>query len=145
MRFAITTLILYFLISPFLLFSQLKNVTGRTTGLSDVPLEYAEVNLLSKDSTTIKTGFTINRDFSTEVLSADKQPLPGGYTASKNLGNQTVNNYAFKSDLETKIKGIKLSDGLKLSFTQTDNDLRYYNNAGNVPVLIDSLSNTFKA
>jgi outer membrane receptor protein involved in Fe transport len=86
----------------------------------------------------------INRDFNTHILSADEQPLPGRYKANKNLGNQAVSNYALKADFETRLKGIKLSYGTKFSFTQTDNDLQYFDISTNVPMMIDSQSNTFK-
>ncbi|MBK1897530.1 TonB-dependent receptor [Chryseobacterium paridis] len=44
-----------------------------------------------------------------------------------NYGNLNLNNTSLKTDLELPLKGIKLSMGAKFSFSDTGNDLRWYN------------------
>ncbi|MFK7048530.1 hypothetical protein FLACOL_01527 [Flavobacterium columnare] len=63
------------------------------------------------------------------------------YANAKNLGDQSITNYAFKVDVDHPIKWAKIAYGLKLSFVNSFNDLKFYD--GN-NVLNSLNSNTFK-
>ncbi|SEM61473.1 Outer membrane receptor proteins, mostly Fe transport [Chitinophaga rupis] len=76
-----------------------------------------------------------NRDFSTTGYST--------FLSTKNAGVQGMNNYTAKADMETPIRGIKMLYGAKISFTDTNNDLKYYNTTTGTPVLNPGQSNIF--
>jgi hypothetical protein len=84
-----------------------------------------------------------DRDFSTENLSRGHIRTPGGFLSTNNMGVQGLVNYTGKVDIEVPLTWIKLSYGAKISFTTTDNDLKYYNTTTGIPVLITDQSNNF--
>lgn len=66
------------------------------------------------------------------------------YTLSKNIGNQDVNNYSFKADVEHPMKWASLSYGVKVSFVETGNDIVYYNLTTGLPIIDLNQSNQFR-
>jgi uncharacterized protein YajQ (UPF0234 family) len=84
-----------------------------------------------------------NRDFSTENQTGEHVPTPGGFMSTNNIGVQGLRNYTGKVDLEMPLEWIKLMYGAKVSFTTTNNDLKYYNTTSGTPILNTDQSNIF--
>lgn len=84
-----------------------------------------------------------NRDFVTQNYYSDFTETPEGFLSTINLGNQEIQNISGKVDFEHPLKWANLSYGGKISFTETDNDLRYYDITSGTPVLNYNQSNTF--
>lgn len=85
----------------------------------------------------------VNRDFSTQSQLPDGSPIPDGELSTNNIGEQNVDNYSFKADIDLPYKWINLSLGGKLSFTNTENNLNYYNTTSGSTILNADQSNAF--
>lgn len=69
--------------------------------------------------------------------------LAGSFSAASNSGNQLIENYALKVDVEYPMQWANLSYGGKLSFVNSSNDLRFYDTINGVTVLNENQSNLF--
>ncbi|AUC15088.1 hypothetical protein BTO06_08040 [Tenacibaculum sp. SZ-18] len=60
--------------------------------------------------------------------------IPGSREVGNNLGDQKIDNYSIRMDIETPIKWASLSYGGKLSFTKTNNALAFFDITSGTPV-----------
>lgn len=64
--------------------------------------------------------------------------------AVRNVSGQKISNYSVKADMEHPLKFIHLSYGAKLSFTDSNGDLSYYQTITGAPELDPGRSNEFR-
>ncbi|WP_316634150.1 TonB-dependent receptor domain-containing protein [uncultured Flavobacterium sp.] len=64
--------------------------------------------------------------------------------SGRNISNQDIDNWSFKADMEHPLKGLNLSYGAKISFTNSNSDVAYFNTITGTPELDPLQSNRFK-
>ncbi|WP_394777071.1 TonB-dependent receptor domain-containing protein [Flavobacterium sp.] len=64
--------------------------------------------------------------------------------SGRNISNQGINNLSFKADMEHPLQALNLSYGAKMSFTNSQSDVQYYNTITGTPELDPAQSNRFK-
>jgi len=85
-----------------------------------------------------------NQIFATNSYDADNSFIPDSFSSLNNTGEQNIENYSVKIDMQHPLEWLKLNYGGKISFTTTNNDLAYYDLSSGVPEYDSSLSNTFR-
>jgi hypothetical protein len=68
----------------------------------------------------------------------------GSFTSANNIGNQQIENYSVNLDMEHPFKWATFNYGGRLTTTQTDNELQFFDLATGLPVLDVTQSNTFE-
>lgn len=84
---------------------------------------------------------TQDRHFNSRSLLSDNTQTD--FSAVRNLGEQNVENYSAELDVAYPIKWAELNYGAKVSFTQTRNDVQYFDQTSGTPVLDPLQSNVF--
>jgi iron complex outermembrane receptor protein len=64
--------------------------------------------------------------------------------SGRNISNQDIDNWSFKSDMEHPLQALNLSYGAKMSFTNSVSDVLYFNTITGTPELDSNQSNRFK-
>lgn len=64
--------------------------------------------------------------------------------SGRNISNQAIDNLSFKTDMEHPLQALNLSYGAKVSFTNSNSDVVYYNTITGIPELDPNQSNQFK-
>lgn len=64
--------------------------------------------------------------------------------AGRNISNQAIDNLSFKADMEHPLQALNLSYGAKMSFTNSNSNVVYYNTITGIPELDPNQSNQFK-
>jgi iron complex outermembrane receptor protein len=64
--------------------------------------------------------------------------------SGRNIANQDIDNWSFKSDMEHPLQALNLSYGVKMSFTNSVSDVLYFNTITGTPELDSNQSNRFK-
>ncbi|WP_405563680.1 TonB-dependent receptor domain-containing protein [Polaribacter sp. Asnod6-C07] len=85
----------------------------------------------------------ISQDFRTESFDANYNSQ-GINAAALNLANQEIENFNTQIDLTFPLKKVKLSYGVKASFTNTKSNVFYYNTLSNNKILDPNRSNAFE-
>lgn len=85
-----------------------------------------------------------SRNFSGNQLDENSDIIPDSYFASINNNDQKITNFAFKADMEQKLKWINLEFGYKYSKSRTDNAIVFFDNKTGIPELDPKQSNQFK-
>ena len=67
----------------------------------------------------------------------------GSFASANNTGNQQIENYSVNLDMEYPFKWATFNYGGRLTTTQTDNNLKFFDLETGVPIFDDSQSNTF--
>jgi hypothetical protein len=68
---------------------------------------------------------------------------PGSLDIGNNVGNQDIDNYSVRLDIDSPLKWANLSYGGKLSFTKTNNAIAFYDLTSGNPVQDNSRSDKF--
>lgn len=84
-----------------------------------------------------------NRNFDTKKFDVNNMQIPTENKSSINFSEQKIINYSAKIDFEHPLKWAKLSYGTKFSFTNTKNNLIYYDTTNGITVLDNNQSNSF--
>jgi len=84
-----------------------------------------------------------NRDFIANNYTPEMEFVSVNQSG-RNVSNQDIDNWSFKSDMEHPLQAFNLSYGAKLSFTNSVSDVFYYNTISGMPELDPNQSNRFK-
>lgn len=125
-----------------------KSFLDRKTGNQTYNL-----HLITKlDSLNRKLSFDV--DFFNYDSKFDREFLANNYTADgtfvnvnqsgRNLSNQGIDNLSFKADMEHPLEALNLSYGAKVSFTESNSDVVFFNTINGTPELDLNQSNRFK-
>ena len=85
-----------------------------------------------------------NQTYATNNYDANNAFIDDSYSSRKNTGQQNIENYSVKLDMQHPSKWLKLNYGGKISSTTTNNDLKYYDLSLGKPEYDDSQSNEFR-
>ena len=99
---------------------------------------------LTLDADYFKYGKNQNQTYITNNYDADNTFITDSYSSLNNIGQQDIENYSVKIDMLHPLEALKLNYGGKISFTTTDNDLKYYNLSSGAPEYDGSQSNEFR-
>ena len=69
--------------------------------------------------------------------------IPNGFASENNILDRKITNYAAQIDVEHPINNFNLNYGVKLSFTNTDNNIQVYNLTSGAPVNNSNQTNQF--
>jgi outer membrane receptor protein involved in Fe transport len=101
-------------------------------------------NQISINADYFKYTNSDSRNFSGNQLNENSSIIHDSYFASINNNDQKITNYAFKADMEQKLKWINLEFGYKYSRSHTDNTIVFFDNKTGVPEIDPKQSNQFK-
>jgi hypothetical protein len=79
----------------------------------------------------------VSRDFETRNLLGSLVQTPTGYLSIKSIGSQKLKNYSAKIDFEQPLSFANITYGVKLSQTETDNDIKFYDITRGGPLVLD--------
>lgn len=111
------------------------------------------VHLITKlDSLNRKLSFDVDYfDYNSKF---DREFVANNYDAymtfiainqsGRNISNQDINNFSFKADMEHPFQTLQLSYGAKMSFTNSNSDVFYFNTITGIPELDPKQSNRFE-
>lgn len=84
-----------------------------------------------------------DRDFIANNFNSDMEFIDVNQ-AGRNISNQDIDNWSFKTDMEHPFETFNLSYGAKMSFTNSISNVVFYNTITGTPELDPSQSNQFK-
>ncbi len=87
---------------------------------------------------------TSGRIYNSSNFLPNGQETPDSFSSGHNTGEQNINNYSFRADVEFPLKEINLNFGGKLSFINSDNDTRFFDLTTGVPILDLNQTNQFE-
>lgn len=70
----------------------------------------------------------------TNHLTNQELIIPGTFSALNNIGQQEIDNYSGKADVELPFRRATISFGGKISFTKNSSDMQIYNTASGSPI-----------
>ncbi len=85
----------------------------------------------------------IDKFFESTTLLNSGEISNGSFVSANNIGNQQIENYSVNLDMEHPFKWATFNYGGRLTTTQTDNNLKFFDLETGVPIFDDSQSNTF--
>ena len=125
-----------------------ESFLGRKTGN-----ETYNFHLITKlDSLNRKLSFDVDyfnydskfdRDFLAKNYASDGTFVDVNQSG-RNLSNQSIDNLSFKADMEHPLQALNLSYGAKVSFTNSNSDVAFFNTITGTPVLDANQTNQFK-
>ena len=83
------------------------------------------------------------RDFTSNNYLQNNIYINNSYYKGNNTGNQNLSNFSINIDMEHPLKKMFLNYGGRFSFSETNNELNFYNISSGIPILNNLLSNTF--
>ena len=98
-----------------------------------INFDFDVLNYNSNSDATYKS----NTEGSTDIL------LPNGFASANNILDRKITNYAVQIDVDHPTKIVSLNYGAKLSFTQTNNNIKVDNLASGIPVNDPKQTNKF--
>jgi iron complex outermembrane receptor protein len=98
---------------------------------------------LSFDVDYFKYDSKYDMDFTARNYSSDGTFVDVNQSG-RNISNQDIDNLSFKADMEHPLQGLNLSYGAKMSFTNSNSDVIFYNTITGTPELDTNQSNQFK-
>ncbi|MDR2121775.1 MAG: TonB-dependent receptor [Flavobacteriaceae bacterium] len=84
-----------------------------------------------------------NNSFDTNTFDESQKLLEKSHISAVNSGDLNINNYSAQIDMEHPTKFINLSYGGKLTFTQTNSEVRYFDTTDGTSFIDPTKSNTF--
>ncbi|TDE42716.1 TonB-dependent receptor [Flavobacterium rhamnosiphilum] len=134
--------------------NQLENYTLNNTVVDrNSGNQTYNVHLITKlDSLNRKLSFDVDyfnynskfdNDFKANNYSSDGTFVDVNQSG-RNISNQAIDNLSFKADMEHPLQALNLSYGAKMSFTNSNSDVVYYNTITGIPELDPNQSNQFK-
>ncbi|MEM6721884.1 MAG: outer membrane beta-barrel protein [Bacteroidota bacterium] len=81
---------------------------------------------------------------SANFFGSNGQETPGSFNSGMNNGQQDVKNYSAKIDVEYPLKKVNLNFGGKLSFIDSNNDVRFFDTTSGAPILDLNQTNQFE-
>ncbi|MDR0421007.1 MAG: TonB-dependent receptor [Prevotellaceae bacterium] len=84
-----------------------------------------------------------NNTYEANTSGSTDTEIPNGLLSWNNILDRKINNYSMKIDVEHPIKKVSLSYGMKLSLTQTDNDIHVFDIVSGIPVNDPNQTNHF--
>jgi hypothetical protein len=106
-----------------------------------------DIDTLGRKISTDFDYFTLsnnnNRNFATQELDKNYNQISNGFLSTNNMGIQTIKNYSGKIDFEHPLSFANLSYGIKISFTETNNELKFFDTTTGNLILNTNQSNTF--
>ena len=83
-----------------------------------------------------------DRDFETQTFAPNGDP-GNLFTSSKNLGQQNIKNYSFKTDVEYPLGKFDIDYGGKISFINNDNSVSFFDVSSGTPQFDNTKSDIF--
>jgi len=99
---------------------------------------------LSMDADYFNSKKNENQTYTTNDYDANNAPIAAAYSSRNNTGEQDVENYSVRIEMQHPLEGLKLNYGGRISSTTTNNDLKYYDLSSGIPEYDSSLSNEFR-
>ncbi|GHT55385.1 TonB-dependent receptor [Bacteroidia bacterium] len=84
-----------------------------------------------------------NKTYASNTTSSQDVEIPNGFVSQNNLLNRKITNYSTQIDVEHPIEKFSLNYGVKLSFTNTNNDINVFDLSSGVPTNDLNQSNKF--
>jgi outer membrane receptor protein involved in Fe transport len=84
-----------------------------------------------------------NSKFGSSTSNSQHSEIPNNFTGQNNILDRKINNYSIQIDVEQAIKKVNLNYGVKLSFSDTDNDIKVFDLSSSIPIEISNQSNKF--
>lgn len=84
-----------------------------------------------------------NRIFSNNNYLPSGEKINNSFFSGNNIGNQNIKNYAIDVDVNHPTSYINLNYGARISFSQTDNNLFFYNLTDGTPILDENQTDIF--
>lgn len=84
-----------------------------------------------------------NRIFSNNNYLPSGEKINNSFFSGNNIGNQNIKNYAIDIDVNHPTNYINLNYGARISFSQTDNNLFFYNLTEGSPILDENQTDIF--
>ena len=123
-----------------------ENQANKISNTANYYLTYAIDTLGKKLSFDYNYFNNINesdRIFNTNRYYSNGNIIQNSLFAGNNIGSQTVNNSSFNIDMKNPLKWMELNYGARVSFTETNSKLTYYNLQTGVPIIDANQSNQF--
>ncbi|MBE7442427.1 MAG: TonB-dependent receptor [Flavobacteriales bacterium] len=98
---------------------------------------------LSLDIDYFKINNQSNRYFESSTILNNGEISVGSFASANNTGNQQIENYSVNLDMEHPFKWATFNYGGRLTTTQTNNELLFFDLETGTPIFDDSQSNTF--
>ncbi|MDR3271871.1 MAG: outer membrane beta-barrel family protein [Flavobacteriaceae bacterium] len=84
-----------------------------------------------------------NRVYSANTFDSQTPEIENGLASSEQRINRRITNYSTQIDVEHPFKKFNLNYGMKLSFSNTDNDIYVYDTSSGTPELDENQTNKF--
>ncbi|MCB9360265.1 MAG: TonB-dependent receptor [Flavobacteriales bacterium] len=98
---------------------------------------------LSLDIDYFKIKNNTDRFFESTTFLNNGAISQGSFASANNKGNQQIENYSVNLDMEHPFKWATFNYGGRLTTTQTDNELHFFDLKTGIPIFDDAQSNTF--
>ncbi len=85
-----------------------------------------------------------NRNFHSETSNSDGTQIPNGFKSANNATIQNIDNFSTQINVDQPLKWMNFSYGTKLSFSNTNNAISYFDTTNGAPVFDPSQSDLFK-
>ncbi|KAB2859307.1 MAG: TonB-dependent receptor [Flavobacteriales bacterium] len=99
---------------------------------------------LSLDIDYFKFNNQANNFFESTTILNKGEVSSGSFASANNIGNQQIENYSVNLDMEHPFKWATFNYGGRITTTQTDNDLAFFDLATGTSILDVNQSNTFE-